>query len=53
MLTLVFKIADDNGLMLLNMKDLQAMPALSIDDLLQVDSQGKGAVNILAAEQLH
>src|SRR4051794_26531919 len=95
-LTLVFKIADDGGLLLLDMKDLQAMlqhvsahareyqaeygnisaasigaiqrglvalgeqggdqffgePALNIEDLLQVDSQGKGIVNILAADQL-
>src|SRR6202046_4219502 len=95
-LTLVFKIADDNGLLLLDMKDLQAMlqhvgehasdfqtqygnisaasigaiqrglieiqqqggdlffgePALNIDDLLQVDSSGKGVVNILAADQI-
>jgi DNA helicase HerA-like ATPase len=95
-LTLVFKIADDNGLLLLDMKDLQAMlqhvgesakeyqtqygnisaasigaiqrglvalqqqggdlffgePALNIEDLLQVDSNGKGVVNILAADQL-
>src|SRR5271169_2800010 len=95
-LTLVFKIADDSGLLLLDMKDLQSMlqhvgdnskdyqtqygnisaasigaiqrglvaleqqggdlffsePALNIDDLLQVDSSGKGVVNILAADQL-
>lgn len=95
-LTLVFKIADDQGLLLLDMKDLQAMlqhvandareyqtqygnisaasigtiqrglvaleqqggdqffgePALNIDDLLQVDSRGRGVVNILAADQL-
>jgi DNA helicase HerA-like ATPase len=95
-LTLVFKIADDQGLLLLDMKDLQAMlqhvangakdyqteygnisaasigsiqrglvslqqqggdqffgePALNIEDLLQVDSQGHGVVNILAADQL-
>jgi hypothetical protein len=95
-LTLVFKIADDNGLLLLDMKDLQAMlqhvaagakdyqtqygnisaasigaiqrglvalqqqggdhffgePALNIEDLLQVDSTGRGVVNILAADQL-
>jgi DNA helicase HerA-like ATPase len=95
-LTLVFKIADDNGLLLLDMKDLQAMlqhvgeaakeyqtqygnisaasigaiqrglvslgqqggdaflgePALNIEDLLQVDSNGHGVVNILAADQL-
>jgi uncharacterized protein len=95
-LTLVFKIADDQGLLLLDMKDLQAMlqhvsenakeyqtqygnisaasvgtiqrglvalgrqggelflgePALNIEDLLQVDSNGKGVVNILAADQL-
>lgn len=95
-LTLVFKIADDHGLLLLDMKDLQAMlqhvsenakeyqtqygnisaasvgtiqrglvalgqqggelflgePALNIEDMLQVDSSGKGVVNILAADQL-
>ena len=95
-LTLVFKIADDQGLILLDMKDLQAMlqhvasgakeyqteygnisaasigaiqrglvaiqqeggdqffgePALNIEDLLQVDSRGRGVVNILAADQL-
>ncbi len=95
-LTLVFKIADDHGLLLLDMKDLQAMlqhvgeaakeyqteygnisaasigaiqrglvslgqqggdcffgePALNIEDLLQVDAQGKGVVNILAADRL-
>jgi len=95
-LTLVFKIADDNGLLLLDMKDLQAMlqhvasaareyqtqygnvsaasvgaiqrglvalqqqggdqffgePALNVEDLLQVDGNGHGVVNILAADQL-
>jgi uncharacterized protein len=95
-LTLIFKIADDRGLLLLDMKDLQAMlqavansakdyqteygnisaasvgsiqrglvalqqqggdrffgePALNIEDLLQVDSRGRGVVNILAADQL-
>jgi uncharacterized protein len=95
-LTLVFKIADDQGLLLLDMKDLQAMlqhvandakdyqtqygnisaasvgsiqrglvalqqqggdqffgePALNIEDLLQVDGNGRGVVNILAADQL-
>jgi DNA helicase HerA-like ATPase len=95
-LTLVFKIADDHGLLLLDLKDLQAMlqhvgenakeyqteygnisaasigaiqrglvalgqqggdlffgePALNIEDLLQVDANGKGVVNLLAADQL-
>jgi DNA helicase HerA-like ATPase len=95
-LTLVFKIADDNGLLLLDLKDLRSMlqfvgdnakqfttgygnistasigaiqrgllqleeqggdrffgePALNIDDLLQTDSQGRGVVNILAADKL-
>jgi uncharacterized protein len=95
-LTLVFKIADDSGLLLLDMKDLQAMlqhvgssakeyqtqygnisaasigaiqrglvtleqqggdlffgePALNIEDLLQVDGNGHGVVNLLAADQL-
>ena len=95
-LSLVFKIADENQLLLLDMKDLQAMlqhvgdhakdfqtqygnissasigaiqrglvtleqeggsqffgePALNIDDLMQTDSNGKGIVNILAADKL-
>src|SRR5271169_6901871 len=95
-MALVFKIADDSGLLLLDMKDLQAMlqhvgesakeyqtqygnisaasigaiqrglvalgqqggdlffgePALNIEDLLQVDAQGKGVVNLLAADKL-
>jgi DNA helicase HerA-like ATPase len=95
-MTLVFKIADDNGLLLLDMKDLEAMlqhvataareyqtqygnisaasvgsiqrglvaleqqggnqffgePALNVEDLLQVDGNGRGVVNILAADQL-
>jgi DNA helicase HerA-like ATPase len=95
-LSLVFKLADDNGLLLLDSKDLRAMlqfagdnadqfqteygrisaasigaiqrslldletqggdklfgePALNIDDLIQTDSQGRGVVNILAADKL-
>jgi len=95
-LALAFKIADDNGLLLLDMKDLRAMlqhvgdsardftteygnistasigtiqralmqieqqgadrffgePALNIDDLMQTDANGRGMVNILAAESL-
>jgi hypothetical protein len=95
-LTLVFKIADDDGMLLLDLKDLRAMvqhvgdnastyttaygnisaasvgaiqrgllaleqqgadqlfgePALSIDDLLLTDAQGRGVVNILAADKL-
>jgi DNA helicase HerA-like ATPase len=95
-LSLAFKIADDNGLLLLDLKDLRSMvqfagdnakqfttdygnistasigaiqrgllqleeqggdkffgePALDIDDLLQTDSQGRGVVNILAADKL-
>lgn len=95
-LTLVFKIADDNGLLLLDLKDLQAMlkyvgenarefqtqygnisaasigaiqrglvgleeqggslffgePALNLDDLLQTVENGRGVVNILAADKL-
>jgi DNA helicase HerA-like ATPase len=93
---LAFKIADDNGLLLLDSKDLRAMlqhlgdnaaqyqteygnisaasigaiqrgllriseqggeqffgePMLNLDDMLQTDAQGKGVVNILAADQL-
>jgi DNA helicase HerA-like ATPase len=95
-LTLVFKIADDNGLLLLDLKDLRAIvqyvgdnaaqfrtqygnvspasigaiqrgllqieqqggdrffgePMLDIEDLLQTDANGRGIVNILAADKL-
>ena len=96
-LNLVFKIADDNGLLLLDLKDLRAMlqevgdnaaqftteygnisvasvgaiqrgllqletqgadkffgePMLNIDDLIQSDGNGRGMVNILAADKLY
>jgi len=96
-LQLVFRIADDAGLLLLDMKDLRAMvqhvgehakeftteygnisaasvgaiqrglltleeqgadkffgePMLDISDLMQTDSDGRGVVNILAAEKLY
>lgn len=95
-LTLVFKVADDHGLLLLDLKDLRAIlsyvgqhaadirttygnvsaaslgaiqrgllelehqgaeaffgePALDIADLLQTDGQGRGIINILAADRL-
>ena len=95
-LSLVFKIADDNGLLLLDSKDLRAMlqyagdnadqfsteygrisaasvgaiqralleldaqggdklfgePALNLDDFLQTDAQGRGLINVLAADKL-
>jgi uncharacterized protein len=95
-LSLVFKIADDNGLLLLDLKDLRSMlkyvgdnakefqteygsvsaasigaiqrgllaleeqggdqffgePALNLDDLMQNDSQGRGMINVLAADRL-
>jgi len=95
-LQLVFKIADDQGLLLLDLKDLRAMvqyvgdnaaqfkteygnvstasigaiqrglltldeqggdlffgePMLDIADLMQVDSNGRGVINILSAEKL-
>ncbi|HJV84359.1 MAG TPA: DUF853 domain-containing protein [Noviherbaspirillum sp.] len=95
-LQLVFKVADDHGLLLLDTKDLRAMlqhvaehsaelqteygnisaasigaiqrgllaideqggdrffgePMLNIDDFMQTDPQGKGVVNILAADRL-
>jgi len=95
-LQLVFKIADDHGLLLLDIKDLRAMlqhvgenaaefqteygnisaasigaiqrgliavdeqggdrffgePMLNIDDFMQTDANGKGVVNILAADRL-
>ncbi len=95
-LQLVFKIADDDGLLLLDLKDLRAMcqhvgdnasdftteygnvsaasigaiqrgllqiegqggekffgePMLNIADFMQTDSDGKGVVNILAADKL-
>ncbi|HMQ34334.1 MAG TPA: DUF853 family protein [Chloroflexaceae bacterium] len=95
-LTLIFRIADDSGLLLLDLKDLRAMaqfvgenarefttsygnisaasvgaiqrnllaleeeggdaffgePAVTLDDLLQTDAQGRGVINILAADRL-
>ena len=95
-LNLVFKIADDNGLLLLDLKDLRAMlqyvgdnakdftteygnisaasvgaiqrgllqieqqggdqffgePMLDIQDFMQTDTNGRGVVNILAADKL-
>ena len=95
-LTLVFKIADDNGLLLLDLKDLRSMvqfagdeaarfkteygniskasigaiqrniltleqqgadrlfgePALDIGDLIQTDAEGRGVINIFAADKL-
>jgi len=95
-LQLVFKIADDQGLLLLDLKDLRAMvqyvgdnakdftteygnvssasigaiqrglltleqqggdlffgePMLNIADLMQVDENGRGVINILAADKL-
>jgi uncharacterized protein len=95
-LSLVFKIADDNGLLLLDLKDLRAMlqhvgdnaaqfktqygnvskasigaiqrgllqleeqgadnffaePALDLEDMMQTDGQGRGVINILAADKL-
>ncbi|MEN6474854.1 MAG: helicase HerA-like domain-containing protein [Syntrophaceae bacterium] len=95
-LALVFKIADDQGLLLLDLKDLRAMlqyvgentaqfkteygnvsaasigaiqrglltleqqgadkffgePALNLEDLIQTDGQGKGVINIMAADKL-
>jgi hypothetical protein len=96
-LQIVFKIADDNGLLLIDLKDLRAMiqfvgdnakqfktqygnisaasigaiqrglltieeqggdqffgePMLDIADLIQTDSEGRGIMNILAADQLY
>src|SRR5574337_781902 len=96
-LSLVFKIADDNGLLLLDLKDLRAMvqfvgdnaknftteygnisaasvgaiqrglmtleqqggdkffgePMLDINDLMQTDGDGRGVINILAADKLY
>lgn len=95
-LSIVFKIADDNGLLLIDFKDLRAMakhvgdnaaeykteygnvspasigaiqrgllvleeqgaekffgePALNLDDLIQTDANGKGIINVLAADKL-
>jgi uncharacterized protein len=95
-LQLVFKIADDQGLLLLDLKDLRAMvqhvgdnaktftteygnvsaasigaiqrglltleqeggtqffgePMLDINDLMQTDAEGRGVINVLAAEKL-
>jgi hypothetical protein len=92
----VFKIADDNGMLLLDLKDLRAMlehaannaaefrakygnissasvgaiqrglleleaqgaenffgePALELEDMIQTDREGRGVINILAADRL-
>ncbi len=96
-LQLVFKIADDSGLLLLDLKDVRAMvqfvgdharefttqygnisaasigaiqrgllaleqqgadqffgePMLNIADMMQTDAQGRGVINILAADKLY
>jgi len=96
-LQIVFKIADDNGLLLLDLKDLRSMvqfvgenaarfkteygnistasigaiqrglltleeqggdkffgePMLDISDLIQTDGEGRGVMNILAADRLY
>ena len=96
-LQIVFKIADDNKLLLIDLKDLRAMnqyvgdnakqfkteygnistasigaiqrgllaieeqggdkffgePMLDISDLIQTDSEGRGVMNVLAADQLY
>ncbi|PCJ30192.1 MAG: ATP-binding protein [Gammaproteobacteria bacterium] len=95
-LALVFRVADDNGWLLLDLKDLRAMlkfvsdnakefrslygnvsaasvgaiqrrlitledqggdqffaePVLNLDDLIQTDAEGKGIINLLAANKL-
>jgi len=95
-LSLVFRVADDNGWLLLDLKDLRSMlkfvadnagefrtvygnvsaasvgaiqrrlitledqggdqlfaePVLNLDDLMQTDSEGKGVINMLAANTL-
>ncbi|HEX5218835.1 MAG TPA: helicase HerA-like domain-containing protein, partial [Verrucomicrobiae bacterium] len=95
-LNIVFRVADENGLLLLDLKDLRAMlqyvgdnaaqfttqygnisaasigaiqrnlltlesqgadkyfaePALNLDDFIQTDANGRGIVNILAADRL-
>ncbi len=96
-LQLVFKLADDNGMLLLDLKDLRAMvqyvgenaktftteygnisrasigaiqrnllgleeegadvffgePMLDIADLMQTDGEGRGVINVLAADRLY
>jgi DNA helicase HerA-like ATPase len=96
-LQLVFRVADDNGLLLLDLKDLRAMvqyvgdnakaftteygnisaasigaiqrnllgleeqggdvffgePMLDIHDLMQTDAEGRGVINVLAADRLY
>jgi DNA helicase HerA-like ATPase len=64
-LSLIFRIADDDGLLLLgaiqrkllNLEDqggdiFFGEPALNLDDFLQTDENGKGIINILAANKL-
>ena len=96
-LQIVFRVADDNGLLLLDLKDLRSMlqhvgenakqfttqygnistasvgaiqrgllnleaqggerffgePMLDLNDLMQTDAEGRGVINVLAAEKLY
>jgi len=60
-LNIAFKIADDEGLLLLDLKDLRAIlshigenfgePALKLSDMIHT-KRGRGRINILAADKL-
>ena len=54
---LVFRVADDQGLLLLDLKDLRAMlkhvsENKNLDDLLQTDENGRGVISILDCQIL-
>ncbi len=49
--TIAFRIADDQGLLLLDLKDLQEL-LRHLSDNARTDGAGHGVVNILAADQL-
>ena len=64
-LDIVFKLADDRGLLLLDLEDLRALrleqeggemffgePALELADLMRTNTDGRGVIGILAADQL-
>ena len=65
-LNIAFRLADEQGLPLLDLKDLQALlvlenqggaqlfgePALDLADMMRTDTDGRGVINILAADKL-
>jgi len=53
-LTIAFELADDEDMLLLDMKDQEFFgePALKLTDLMRTDTDGRGMVSVLAADKL-